>query len=69
MEDKWLDVIYILIFFIVLVQKITSKDKEEELEEIIGKLNGDKECGLAFIKLIPDTLKKLAHKNHLTYLE
>jgi len=46
------------------LQACLCEDKEEELEEIIGKLNGDKECGLAFIKLIPDTLKKLAHKKN-----
>ena len=46
------------------LQACLCEDKEEELEEIIGKLNGDKERGLAFIKLIPDTLKKLAHKKN-----
>ena len=38
--------------------------KEEELEEIISKINGDIENNLYFIKLIPDTLKKLAHKKN-----
>jgi adenine-specific DNA-methyltransferase len=38
--------------------------KEEELEEIISKINGNTENNLYFIKLIPDTLKKLAHKKN-----
>ena len=39
-------------------------NKEEELEEIISKINGNTENNLYFIKLIPDTLKKLAHKKN-----
>ncbi len=38
--------------------------KEEELEEIISKIDGNTENNLYFIKLIPDTLKKLAHKKN-----
>jgi adenine-specific DNA-methyltransferase len=38
--------------------------KEEELEEIISKINGNKEKDIYFIKLIPHTLKKLAHKKN-----
>ncbi|QTQ12597.1 DNA adenine methylase [Treponema parvum] len=40
------------------------EDKEEELAEIISKLNGDNDKNIKFIKLIPNTLKKLAHKKN-----
>ena len=40
------------------------EDKEEELSEIISKLNGDNDKNTKFIKLIPNTLKKLAHKKN-----
>lgn len=39
-------------------------NKEEELEEIISKIGGEAEKDMYFIKLIPDTLKKLAHKKN-----
>ena len=38
--------------------------KEEELEEIISKINGNAQKNVKFIKLIPATLKKLAHKKN-----
>ena len=38
--------------------------KEEELDEILGKIDGDTERNLFFIRLIPDRLKKLAHKKN-----
>ena len=51
-----------------VLYKILSRcvcfNKEEELEEIIEKINGNTENNLYFIKLIPDTLKKLAHKKN-----
>lgn len=42
----------------------TCMSKEEELSEIVKKLNGDLDTNIKFIKLIPDTLKKLAHKKN-----
>ena len=38
--------------------------KEEELDEILNKIDGDTDRNLYFIRLIPDRLKKLAHKKN-----
>lgn len=55
------------------LENCVCKDKEEELSEIISKLNEDITnikknendfTNLQFIKLIPTTLKKLAHKKN-----
>ncbi len=46
------------------LEPCVCEDKEEELAEIISKLNGDNEKNIKFIKLIPNTLKKLAHKKN-----
>ena len=47
--------------------------KEEELLEIMNKLDGSGEKNHQYIKLIPDTLRKLAHKKYkevfLSWLE
>ena len=46
------------------LESCVCKDKEEELTGILSKLDGDKETNTKFIKLIPGTLKKLAHKKN-----
>jgi len=49
------------------------ESKEEELQEIMNKLDGSRERNHQYIKLIPDTLRKLAHKKYkevfLSWLE
>ncbi|MBN2442704.1 MAG: DNA adenine methylase [Spirochaetales bacterium] len=47
-----------------LLSHCVCRTKEEELEEIVSKIDGNTEENLYFIKLIPDTLKKLAHKKN-----
>lgn len=47
-----------------ILSKCVCLTKEEELEEIISKIDGNGVNNLYFIKLIPDTLKKLAHKKN-----
>ena len=47
-----------------ILSRCVCFNKEEELEEIISKINGNIENNLYFVKLIPDTLKKLAHKKN-----
>ncbi|MCP4163309.1 MAG: hypothetical protein GY760_24880, partial [Deltaproteobacteria bacterium] len=46
------------------LQNCVCKTKEEELEEIISKINGNIDNKVFYIKLIPNTLKKLAHKKN-----
>lgn len=46
------------------LEPCVCEDKEEELSEIISKLNGNNEKNNKFIKLIPNTLKKIAHKKN-----
>jgi len=51
-----------------LYKKLEScicRNKEEELEEIIGNIDGEVKKSLYFIRMIPDTLKKLAHKKYM----
>ncbi len=47
-----------------ILSRCVCHTKEEELEEIISKINGNTDNNLYFIKLIPDILKKLAHKKN-----
>lgn len=49
-----------------LLEPCVCKSREEELSEIISKLSGNREKNAGFIKLIPKTLKKLAHKKNKT---
>ena len=46
------------------LQRAACLTKEEELDEILGKIDGDTDRNLYFIRLIPDRLKKLAHKKN-----
>jgi adenine-specific DNA-methyltransferase len=54
------------------LEKSVCRDKEEELEEIMEKIYGDK-SPLYFVKLLPGTLRKFAHKKYkntfLSWLE
>ena len=47
-----------------LLARCACHTKEEELEEILSKINGNVDNNLYFVKLIPHTLKKLAHKKN-----
>ena len=47
-----------------LLTRCACHTKEEELKEIISKINGDSDNNLYFVKLVPDILKKLAHKKN-----
>lgn len=46
------------------LESCACQTKEEELEQIISKLDGDFEKSRKFIRLIPPTLRKLAHKKN-----
>ncbi len=46
------------------LQRSMCQTKEEELDEILLKIDGDTERNLYYIRLIPDRLKKLAHKKN-----
>jgi len=53
----------------ILYQKLENCvciSKEEELEEIMANIDGDYKKSLYFVKFIPNTLKKLAHKKYRT---
>ncbi len=39
-------------------------NKEEEINEILNKIDGNSKINYYFIKLLPDTLKKIAHKKN-----
>ena len=61
LEDLSLDEV------VLLISKLQSSmclTKEEELNEILSKIDGDADRNLYFIRLIPDRLKKLAHKKN-----
>ncbi len=46
------------------LEKSLCKDKEEELEELFKKIGGEDCDKEYFLKLIPDTIRKFAHKKY-----
>ncbi|OQY34388.1 MAG: hypothetical protein B6241_05230 [Spirochaetaceae bacterium 4572_59] len=61
LDDLSLDEIFLLSS---KLQSSLCLTKEEELNEILSKIDADPDRNLYFIRLIPDRLKKLAHKKN-----
>lgn len=47
-----------------ILENCICNTKEEELAEIISKIGNDAEVNIKFIKILPSTLKKIAHKKN-----